>query len=78
MITVNFSIRFYGTVTMDQGVLIIGGLTLDNGISADVATVACYSNLKWERLDDLQSIRHGHRAIINGGKVYIIGGTLTQ
>ena len=64
----------YDTVTTSQGVLIIGGW---DG-SVDVATVACYNKLKWERLDDLQSIRHGHRAIINGDKVYVIGGVSTQ
>ena len=46
--------------------------------SVDMATVACYSNLKWERLDYLQSVLLGHRAIINADKVYVIGGTATQ
>ena len=38
----DFSLRMFATVTTDQGVLIIGGW--DGAI--DVATVACYDNLK--------------------------------
>ena len=40
---------------------------------SDVATVACFNDAGWSRLDDLQASRRGHRAIINGDKVYIIG-----
>ena len=39
-----------------------------------VTTVACYNNAGWSRLDDLQSTRVDHRAIINGEKVYVTGG----
>ena len=28
----------------------------------------------WSRLDDLQSTRHEHRAIVNDDKVYVVGG----
>ena len=38
------------------------------------ATVACYNNSGWSKLDDMQSVRAYHRAIINGGKVYVVGG----
>ena len=62
-----FSIRLFATVTTGQGALVIGGYPA-------VATVACY-NSGWSRLDDLQSTRYGHRAIINGDKVYVIGGS---
>ena len=64
-----FSINGYATVTTRQGALIIGGYD-----GSDVATVACYNNAGWSKLDDLQSTRVGHRAIIND-KVYVIGGT---
>ena len=64
-----FSIYGYATVTTSQGALIIGGY---GGV--EVATVACYNSAGWSRLDDLQSTRYGHRAIINGDKVYVIGG----
>ena len=58
-----FSIYHYATVTTTQGALIIGGYA---GSSPGVATVACYNNAGWSRLDDLQSARYYHRAIING------------
>ena len=64
-----FSIWGYATVTTSQGALIIGG-----SYGSLVATVACYNNTGWSRLDDLQSVRHYSRAIINGDKVYVIGG----
>ena len=65
-----FSINSYATVTTSKGALFIGGY----GDGSIVATVACYNNVGWSRLDDLQSIRRNHRAIINGDKVYVIGG----
>ena len=68
-----FSIFAYTTVTTSQGALIIGGY--DGSV---VATVACYNNTGWSRLDDLQSARYAHRAIVNGDKVYVIGGRFTQ
>ena len=64
-----FSLWGYATVTTSQGALIIGGYD-----GSYVATVACYDNAGWSRLDDLQSTREWHRAIINGDKVYVVGG----
>ena len=66
----HFSIFGYATVTTSQGALILGGY----GDGSYVVTVACYNIAGWSRLDDLQSIRHYSRAIINGDKVYVIGG----
>ena len=68
-----FSLRLFATVTTRQGALIIGGDVQVNSIGV-VSTVACFNNSGWSRLDDLQSIRKDHSAIINGDKVYIIGG----
>ena len=68
---ISFSIFAYATVTTSQGTLIIGGCIAG---SLQVATVACYNNAGWSRLDDLQSTRFWHRAIVNGDKVYVIGG----
>ena len=73
ILTRYFSIYAYATVTTSQGALFIGGRD-----GSDVATVACYSRLGWSRLDDLQSTRRYHRAIINAGKVYVIGGSYEQ
>ena len=68
---IHFSIRYFATVTTEQGALIIGGY--DVGLGSVVDTVACF-NSGWSRLDDLQSARSNHRAIINGDKVYVVGG----
>ena len=68
-----FSIYAYATVTTIQGALFIGGRD-----SFMVSTVACYNSSGWSKLDDLQSTRNYHRAIINGDKVYVIGGTGTK
>ena len=69
-----FSIYFHATVTTSKGALLIGGY----GDGSEVATVACYSNAGWNQLDDLQSTRYTHRAIINGDKVYVVGGYYEQ
>ena len=71
------SIRQYATVTTNQGALIIGGYSVAVS-GGKVATVACYNNSGWTKLDDLQSARYGSRAIINGDKVYVIGGINKQ
>ena len=58
-------------MTTNQGALIIGG----TDITGDLALVHCYNNARWSRLNDLQSTRYGHRAIANGDKVFIVGGS---
>ena len=68
-----FRINRYATVTTNQGALFIGGWG-----GSDVTTVACYNNAGWSKLDDLQSARCYHRAITNGDKVYVIGGSGQQ
>jgi len=40
--------------------------------------VASYNEDGWKKLDDLQSARAGHRAIVNGDKVFVIGGYGTK
>ena len=71
------SIWGYASVTTSQGALIIGGFCPKCYPSA-VATVASYNEDGWKKLDDLQSTRWGHRAIVNGDKVFVIGGFFTQ
>ena len=72
------SIHSYATVTTSQGAWIIGGRDNSAADAFDVTTVACYNTSGWSRLDDLQGARRGHRAIINGDKIYVVGGTSTQ
>ena len=60
-----------------QGALIIGGYCF-GWTSEGVATVASYNEDGWKKLDDLQSTREGHRAIVNGDEVFVIGGYETK
>ena len=73
-----FSISNYATVTTSQGTLIIGGICYKCQFSGPVATVASYNEDGWKKLDDLQSTRWEHRAIVNGDKVFVIGGEGTK
>ena len=67
-----FSVTYFATLTTSQGTFIIGGYSDKIGIQN---TVACYNDSGWSRFDYLQSVRAYHRAIINDGKVYIVGGS---
>ena len=67
-----FSVTYFATLTTSQGTLIIGGYSDKIGIQN---TVACYNDSGRSKLDYLQSVRAYHRAIINDGKVYIVGGS---
>ena len=69
------SIYGYATVPTTQGAIFLGGYAAE---ASEVATVACYNNEGWTRLDDLQSTRKYHRAIVNGGKIYVVGGYRTE
>ena len=64
-----FSYYAYATVSTPKGAIFIGGYD-----GSQISTVACYNNSGWSKLDDLQSIRYAPRAIINGDKVYVVGG----
>ena len=69
----HFSIHDYATVTTSQGAIFLGGY-YGPATNNEVATVACYNNAGWTKLDDLQTTRRSHRAIVNGDKIYVIGG----
>ena len=60
-------------MTTALGALIIGGSADDD---VGLSTVACYNKEGWSKLDDLHTGRYAHRAIVNGDKVFIIGGYL--
>ena len=66
---IKFSIWGYGTVATPQGALIIGGWS-----GTYLSTVASYDGSSWKKLNDLHTIRRAHRAIVNGDKVYVVGG----
>ena len=71
---IHLRIRLFAAVTIKQGALVIGGYVYDLGDR--MATVACYSRAGWSKLDDLQSARNDHRAIINVDKIYNIAGRI--
>ena len=61
-------------MTTSQGVHIIGGKCWGCEPDDRNRIVALYNDDGWKRLDDLQSKREGHRAIVNGDKIFVIGG----
>ena len=60
----------YATVTTSSGALIIGGFNIETKVS----TVARFDGSIWTKLDDLHAARRGHRAIVNGDEIYVVGG----
>lgn len=56
-------------MTTKKGALIIGGWS-----GTFLSTVASFDGISWEKLNDLHSSRRAHRAIVNGNKVYVVGG----
>ena len=56
-------------MTTKKGALIIGGWS-----GAFLSTVASFDGINWKKLNDLNSARRAHRAIVNGNKVYVVGG----
>ena len=61
-------------MTTSEGVLIIGGKCWGSDPEIQGQIVALYNDDGWKRLDDLHSKREGHRAIVNGDKIFVIGG----
>ena len=68
VLSIIYSFYRYATVKTSEGAIFIGGGT----------DVYLYNNSGWRRLDDLHTYRIWHRAIINGDKIYVIGGSGTQ
>ena len=56
-------------MTTKKGVLIIGGWS-----GTYLSTVASFDGSSRMKLNDLHSSRRAHRAIVNGNKVYVVGG----
>ena len=56
-------------MTTKKGALVIGGWD-----GTFLSTVARFDGSRWKKLNDLLSSRRAHRAIVNGNKVYVIGG----
>ena len=54
--------------------MIIGGYC----DSSQSSRIAKYTFDKWELVGNLQKDRYGPRAILNGNKMYVVGGEDTQ
>ena len=73
-----FSIRGYAVVSLADSILIIGGryngITISNIVKYKVtATVE-----QWSEIGYLQKPRTYHRALINGNRIYVVGGVSRQ
>ena len=60
----------YAVVSRESSVLIIGG-TCQSVYSTRVAK---YTLDKWTEVGNLQKARNGPRAILNGDRMYVVGG----
>ena len=71
-----FRICNYGLVSQASSVLIFGGWCQQSVEENYVSTslIARYTLDKWELVGNLQQARHGHRAISNGDRIYVVGG----
>lgn len=57
-------------ISRDSSVFIIGGLC--DGLAT--SRIAKYTGDTWSLAGNLQADRHAHRAIMNGDRVYVVGG----
>ena len=62
-------------MSTEDGALIMGGVSDKELSSYAVSTVALYNGSGWSKVGDLHSNRYNHRAIINGQKIFVIGGS---
>ena len=67
-----FSIYRYGLISRQSSVLIMGA-RCDGNVSSSL--IAKYTIDEWERVGNLQYPRHYHRAISNGDRIYVVGGS---
>ena len=71
-----FSIRGYAVVSLADSILIIGGRY--NGTTTNVSNVVKYKVTatveQWSQIGYLQKPRAYHRALINGNRIYVVGG----
>ena len=74
------SIHAYGVVSLSDSILIIGGRcdSIPDFYGVSSSTIAKYKLTttveEWSKVGNLQKPRDYHRAIINGNRIYVIGG----
>ena len=61
-------------ISRESSVLIIGGYCDGYAYSR----IAKYTLDKWEQVGNLQQNRYEHRAIANGDRIYVVGGSGTK
>ena len=69
-----FSICYYGVISRQSSVLIVGG-SCDGSQSS---LIAKYIIDKWERVGNLQDTRYFHRSIAKDDRIYVVGGHGTR
>ena len=74
MVFLLFSIYNYGLVSRGSAILIIGGWCDDS----DSSLIAKYTLDKWTKFGNLQKNKTGLRAISNGDRIYVVGGSNYQ
>ena len=67
-----FRINSYGVVSLATSIMIIGG-NCDGNESSQIAKYTSSSN-SWSNAGSLIIARQGHRGIINGNRIHVIGG----
>ena len=65
-----FRISRFGLITLENFVYILGGYC---GGSA-TSRIAKFASNTWTDIGNLETARFGHRAIVNSGRVYVVGG----
>jgi len=59
---------------MEDSILIIGGF-FDDISSSTIARYKLSTTIEeWSKIGNLQQPRSGHRAMINGNRIYVVGG----
>ena len=69
----------YGIVSRESSVLLIGGIC-DGPESYRIvkSTLDRWDYPSFEKVGNLQNKRHSHRAISNGDRIYVVGGSGSQ
>ena len=68
------SLYWYGIVSLKDSILIIGGDCVDT-ISSTIARYKLSTTIEeWSEIGNLQQPRYKHRAMINGNRIYVVGG----
>ena len=73
-----FRIYKYGVISRESSVLIFGGFCADGESGSSSSRIAKYTLDKWEQVGNLQQNRYEHRAIANGDRIYVVGGSGTK